>query len=180
MHPIFLIAIPVGLIMLGMILNSIGLSFDQPPSSPEEDPVKRSIAERESFRQFFNRQRSRAIKRQQRVKQYGWLLIIATIGSFTWLYMDTVDKTALLNRVASLQTLGAQEGKDMVLSLTLTDGSNVKYLIKLPQAEIPARAAKEEGLAKETVSSWEIERLGTAISIGDHPLPLGVALKIAN
>jgi hypothetical protein len=162
-----------------MILNSIGLSFDQPPSSPEQDPVKRSIADREAFRQFFDGQRRRAITRQSRVKHYGWLLIVATIGSFIWLYMDTTNKTAQSNRVAALQTLGSQEGKDMVLSLTLSDGSNVKYLIKLPQAE-KSTVAPKEALAKETVSSWEIEKLGTAISIGDNPLPLGIALKMAN
>ncbi len=90
-----------------------------------------------------------------------------------------MNKTALSNRVASLQTLGSQDGKDMVLSLTLSDGSNIKYLIKLPQADKLPAAAKE-GVAKETVSSWDIEKLGTALSIGDNTLPLGVALKISN
>ncbi|HEU4341824.1 MAG TPA: hypothetical protein VFU31_09670 [Candidatus Binatia bacterium] len=179
MHPLVVIAIPLALIVLGMILNSIGLAYDQPPSSREEDPIKRLTAEREAYRQFFDRQRSRALKRQTRVGQYGWLLIAATVGAFIWFYIDTVNKTALSNRVASLQTLASQEGKDMVLSLTLTDGSNVKYLIKLLQAEKPTAAAKEP-VAKETVSSWELERLGTALSIGDNTLPLGVALKISN
>jgi hypothetical protein len=179
MHPLVVVAIPLVLIVLGMILNSIGLSFDQPPSSPEQDPVKRLTAEREAYRQFFDRQRSRAMKRQKRVSQYGWLLIVATIGAFIWFYVDIVNKTALANQVASLQTLSSQEGKDMVLSLTLSDGSNVKYLIKLPQAEKLTVAAKEP-LAKETISSWELEKLGTALSIGDNPLPLGVALKIGN
>jgi hypothetical protein len=179
MHPLLVIAIPLVLIMLGMILNSIGLSFDQPPSSAEQDPAKKLTAEREAFRQFFDRQRSRALKRQKRVGQYGWLLIIATIGAFIWFYVDTVNKTALSNRVASLQTLGSQDGKAMVLSLTLSDGNNVKYLIKLPQADKLPVAAKE-GVSKETVSSWDIEKLGTALSVGDNVLPLGVALKISN
>jgi len=39
MHPLLVIAIPLALVTLGMILNSIGLSFDQPPSSPEQDPA---------------------------------------------------------------------------------------------------------------------------------------------
>jgi len=26
-------------VIVGMVLNSIGLSFDQPPSSPEQDPA---------------------------------------------------------------------------------------------------------------------------------------------
>ncbi|MGE5304492.1 MAG: hypothetical protein ACM3TN_14365 [Alphaproteobacteria bacterium] len=179
MHPLLVIAVPLGLIVLGMILNSIGLSFDQPPSSPEQDPVKRLTAERETYRQFFDRQRGRALKRQKRVGQYAWLLLIASIGSFIWLYVDTVNKAALSNRVAALQTLGTQEGKEMILSLTLTDGNNVKYLIKLPQSD-KAQQAVKEAVAKETVSSWELEKLGTALSIGDNPLPLGVALKISN
>jgi len=40
--------------------------------------------------------------------------------------------------------------------------------------------SKKDGIAKETVSSWELEKLGTALSIGDNPLPLGIALKISN
>ncbi len=179
MHPMLVIAVPLVLIIVGMVLNSIGLSFDQPPSSPEQDPAKQLAAERESFRQFFDRQRSRAMKRQKRTGQYGWLILLVTIGAFIWLYVDTVNKAALSNRVASLQTLGSQEGKDMVLSLTLSDGSNVKYLVKLPQPDKSTVAAKEP-ITKETISSWELEKLGTALSVGDNPLPLGVALKIAN
>jgi hypothetical protein len=179
MNPLLIIAIPLGLVILGMILNSLDLGYDQPSSSPEQDPVKRLTAEREAYRQFFDRQRSRAMKRQKRVGQYAWLLIVGTIGAFIWFYVDTVNKTALSNRVASLQTLGSQEGKDMILSLTLSDGSNVKYLIKLSQTEKLTAAAKEP-VAKETISSWELEKLGTALSIGANPLPLGVSLKIGN
>jgi hypothetical protein len=178
MNPLLIIAIPLGLVILGMILNSIGLSFDQPPSSPEQDPVKRLTAERESYRQFFDRQRTRATKRQKRVGQYAWLVLATFIGAFIWLYMDTVNKTSLSSRIAALQTLGTEEGKQMVLSVTLSDGNNVKYLIKLPQADKLETTAKEI-VAKEKVSSWELERLGTALSIGDNPMPLGVALKIA-
>jgi hypothetical protein len=32
----------------------------------------------------------------------------------------------------------------------------------------------------EKVSSWEREKLGTAVSTGDKMLPLGIALKIGN
>ena len=179
MNPLLIVAIPLGLVILGMILNSIGLGYDQPPSSSEQDPVKRLTAERESYRQFFDRQRTRATKRQKRVGQYGWLLMAAFIGAFIWLYMDTVNKTSLSSRIAVLQTLGTEEGKQMVLSVTLSDGKNLKYLIKLPQAD-KLEAAAKEGSAKEKVSSWELEKLGTALSIGDNPLPLGVALKISN
>ncbi len=111
------------------------------------------------------------MKRQKRIGQYAWLLLLATIGSFIWLYNDTVGKTALSNRIAALQTIGSQEGKELVLSVTLSDGNNVKYLIKLP---------KSEATAKEAVSSWELEKLGTALTIDDNALPLGIALKISN
>jgi hypothetical protein len=178
MHPLLIIAIPLGLIILGMILNGFGLGFDQPSSSSEQDPIKRLTAEKESYRQFFDRQRKRAVTRQKRVGQYGWLLMAAFIGAFIWLYMDTVNKTSLSSRIAGLQTLGTEEGKQMVLSVTLSDGNNVKYLIKLPQAD-KLEATAKESTAREKVSSWELEKLGTALSIGDNSLPLGVALKIS-
>jgi len=178
MNPLLVIAIPLVLVIIGMILNSMGLAYDQPPSSQEQDPAKRAAAEREAYRKFFNLQRSRSIKRQKRVGQYGWLLMAAFTGAFIWLYMDTVSKTTLSTQVASLQTLGTEEGKQMVLSLILSDGSNVKYLVKLPEANKLDGAAKE-AVAKEKVSTWELERLGTALSIGDSPLPLGVALTIS-
>jgi hypothetical protein len=40
MNTFLVIAIPLVLVIIGMILNSIGLSFDQPESSPEQDPAK--------------------------------------------------------------------------------------------------------------------------------------------
>jgi hypothetical protein len=178
MNPLLVIAIPLGLVIIGMILNSIGLAYDQPPSSQEQDPAKRVAAEKETYRKFFNLQRSRSVTRQKRVGQFGWLVMAAFVGAFIWLYMDTVKKTTLSTQVASLQTLGTEEGKQMVLSMTLSDGSNVKYLIKLPQADKSNGAAKE-AVAIEKVSSWELERLGTAVSIGNNPLPLGMALKMS-
>ena len=179
MHPLLVIAVPMVLIIIGMLLNSFDLSFDQPPSSPEQDPAKRLAAEREVYRQFFDRKRHQALKRQKRVGQYGWLLLIVTVGAFIWLYVDTLNRAALSNRIAALQTLGSQEGKHMVLSLTLADGSNVKYLIKLPESDKMQQTAKK-AVTNETILSWELEKLGTALSLGDNPLPLGVALKIAN
>jgi hypothetical protein len=178
MNPLLIIAIPLGLIILGMILNSFDLGFNQPPSSSEQDPVKKLTAEKESYRRFFDLQRSRSVKRQKRVGQYGWLLLATFIGAFIWLYMDTVNKTSLSSRIAGLQTLGTEEGKQMVLSVTLSDGNNVKYLIKLPQADKLEAVAKED-VKIEKVSSWELERLGTALSTGDNPLPMGIALKIS-
>jgi hypothetical protein len=182
MNPLLIVAIPLGLVIVGMVLNSFDLGYDQPPSSSEQDAVKRLAAEQESYRRFFDRQRSRAVRRQKRVGQYGWLLMVAFIGAFIWLYMDTVDKTSLSSRIAALQTLSTEGEKQMVLSVTLSNGENVKYLIKLPQADplVTVEAAAKNAISKETVSSWELERLGTALSIGDNPLPLGVALTIAN
>jgi hypothetical protein len=177
MNPVLIVLIPIALIILGMILNSVGLSYDQPPSSPEQDPIKKLTAEKESYRKFFDLQRSRSIKRQKRVGQYAWLVLVAFIGAFIWLYSDTVNKTSIASRIAGLQTLATEEGKQLVLSVTLSDGNNVKYLIKLPQAD-KLEVAKEV-TSKEKVSSWEMEKLGTALSTGDNALPLGIALKIS-
>jgi hypothetical protein len=71
-----------------------------------------------------------------------------------------------------------EEGKEMVLSVTLSGGNNVKYLIKSAKADTYGVAAKE-GISKEKVSSWELSRLGTALSIGDAKVPLGIALNIS-
>ncbi|OGQ72995.1 MAG: hypothetical protein A3G94_02980 [Deltaproteobacteria bacterium RIFCSPLOWO2_12_FULL_60_16] len=117
--------------------------------------------------------------RQKRVGQYAWLLMAAIIGSFIWLYKDTVNNTTITTQIAGLQTMPTEEGKEMVLSVTLKDGSNVKYLIKSPKADTLDAATKEE-ISKQKVSSWEVSSLKTALSIGDNPLPLGVALKISN
>ena len=179
MNPLLIIAVPLALVILGMILNSTGLTYDQPPSSPEQDPIKKLTAEKEAYRKFFDLQRSRSLKRQKRVSQYSWLVMAAFIGAFIWLYADTVNKTSLSSRIAALQTLGTEEGKQMVLSVTLSDGNNVKYLVKLPQAE-KLETVPKEGLAVEKVSSWELERLGTALSVGNNPLPLGMAVKISH
>jgi len=71
MNPLWVVAIPLVLVIAGMVLNSIGLSFDQPPSSPEQDPAKKLEAEQEAYRQFFDRQRVGALKRQKRIGQYA-------------------------------------------------------------------------------------------------------------
>ena len=76
MHPIVIVLVPLVLIIIGMVLNSMGLSFDQPPSSAEQDPTKRLTIERDSFRQFFDRQRITVMNRQKRVGQFAWLLMI--------------------------------------------------------------------------------------------------------
>jgi len=178
MNPLLMIAIPLGLVIVGMVLNSIGLSFDQPPSSAEQDPAKRAAAEGETYRRFFDLQRKRSVTRQKRVGQYAWLLMVAIIGSFIWLYMYTVNKTTATTQIATLQTQVMEEGKGMVLSVTLKDGSNVKYLIKSPQADT-LDAATKEGISKQKVSSYDMEQSGTVLTIGENPLPAGVALKVS-
>ena len=145
MNPLLVVAIPLGLVIIGMILNGMGLAYDQPPSSPEQDPVKRLTAEKESYRKFFDLQRSRSLKRQKRVTQYGWLLMISFVGAFVWLYLDTVKKTTISTQVAALQTMPTEEGKQMVLSMTLSDGSiRNGYTVKIRNTTheaIPLRVA---------------------------------------
>jgi hypothetical protein len=177
MNPMFIVAIPIVLVIIGMVLNSTGLSFDQPPSSSEQDPAKRSAADADAYRRFFDLQRKQAVKRQARVGQYAWLLMAAIIGSFIWLYMYTVNKTSLATQIAAVQTLPTEDGKEAVLSITLKDGSNVKYLIKAPTAEM--LATKKDGTSKEKVSSYEISQLRSAFNVGESPLSPGIAVKIA-
>ena len=117
--------------------------------------------------------------RQKRVGQYAWLLMVAIIGSFIWLYIYTVKKTTATTQIAALQTVATEGGKEVVLSVTLKDGSNVKYLIKSPTADT-LDAATKEGISKQKVSSWDMEQSGTILSIGESPLPLGVALKVSS
>jgi len=178
MNPFLVIAVPLVLVIVGMMLNNIGLSFDQPRSSPEQDPAKRLEAERQAYRSFFDLQRTRFLKRQKRVGQYAWLVLAAFVASFGWMYFDTVNRTTAWNQIAAIQTMPTEEGKEMVLSVTTSDGSNVKYLIKLTKADT-LDAATKDGISKGKVSSWELSNARTALSIGDNPLPLGVALKIS-
>jgi hypothetical protein len=178
MNPMFIVAIPIVLVIIGMVLNSTGLSFDQPPSSTEQDPAKRGAAEADAYRRFFDVQRKQAVKRQARIGQYGWLLMAAIIGSFIWLYMSTVDKTSLATQIATVQTLPTEDGKETVLSITLKDASNVKYLIKPPTAEM--LASKKDGTTKEKVSSYEMSQLRTAFNVGESPLSPGIAITVAD
>jgi hypothetical protein len=179
MNPLFLIAAPLVLIILGMILNGIGLSYDQPASSTEEDPAKKIAAERQAYRSFFDLQRKQALKRQQRIGQYAWLVLIVSVVASIWTYFDTVNKTAALNQIAAIQTMATAEGKDLVLSVTLRDGNNVKYVIKAGEIAAADSAAKNR-FSKEPVPAWEMSRLATALSTGDKTLPLGIELTISN
>ena len=184
MNPALIVAIPIVILIIGMVLNSLPLGLDQPSSPSEQDPMKRLEAEKQGYRKVFDLQRSRALSRQKNVSRYSWLTLLVTLAAFIWMYVDTVGKTTVRNQIAILQTLGTEGGKDLVLSLTTSEGANVKYLIKLPAAAAPvdAKDAKDpkEVVVAEKVSNWELEKLGTATITGDKLLPLGVALKIAN
>jgi len=179
MNPLLVVAVPLVLVIVGMILNNVGLSFDQPESSSEQDPAKRLAAERQAYRTFFDQQRTRSLKRQKRVGQYAWLVLLTFVASFWWMYLDTVNKATAANQIAAIQTVSAAEGKELILSMTRHDGTNVKYLIKSEKAGTSGVGVKE-GLSKEPVPSWEVSRLATASSIGDSALPLGIAVKISN
>ena len=177
MHPMVIVAIPLVLVIAGMVLNSMGLSFDQPPSSQEQDPEKRAAAEGQAYRRFFDLQRQRAVARQKRVGQ----CLVTDHRHYRLLHLAVhvyLKATTATTRIAELQTLAMEEGKQTVLSVTLKDGSNVKYLIKSPTAETLAGATKE-GVSKQKVSTYDMEQSGTLLSIGDSPLPIGVTLKVS-
>ncbi|OGQ83596.1 MAG: hypothetical protein A3F90_09525 [Deltaproteobacteria bacterium RIFCSPLOWO2_12_FULL_60_19] len=196
MNPLLIISIPLALMTIGMILNSFRLSFDQPASSPEQDPSKRMAAEKQAYRDLFDFQRSRSLKRQKRVGQCAWLVLAAFVVSSGWLYFDTVNKTTASKQVVAIQTLPVVESKDIVLSLTLGDGDNVQYLIKPPVLNLavsdgaatqyvklstaePSGATAKDGFSKEAVQNWRLTSLGTALSIGAVEMPLGIALQIS-
>jgi hypothetical protein len=101
---------PLALVIIGMILNSTGLAYDQSHSSQEQGPTKKLAAEKETYRKFFNLQRTRSVTRQKRIGQYSWLVMAAFVGAFIWLYSDTVNKTSLSSRIAGIQTLATEEG----------------------------------------------------------------------
>ena len=135
-------------------------------------------AERQAYRVLFDFRRGRSLQRQKRVGQYAWLVLVAFVVSSSWLYLDTVNKTTASKQIAAIQTLPVVESKDIVLSLTLSDGNNIKYLIKSSKAETSSGSITKEGFSKEPVSGWELSRLGTVLNIGDGVLPLGIALNI--
>jgi hypothetical protein len=196
MNPFFIIAIPVVLLITGMILNGIQISFDQPETSTEPDAGKKMAAERQSYRNLFDSQRRNSLTRQKRVGQYSWVVLLAIVGSSVWLYVVTVNKTTASKQIAAIQTVPVVEGKEVVLSLTLNDGNNIQYLVKSPAMTLTVsdssnteyiKSAKTEGwvaggqkgLSKEAVQNWRLQGLETATSIGDADIPLGIALKIS-
>jgi len=61
------------------------------------------------------------------------------------------------------------------LSLTLSNGNNIQYLVRSPKGET-SRATAKEGPSKETAEGWRLTSSGTALSIGDAQVPVGIAL----
>lgn len=175
-----------------MVLNNFQVVFERSENSLEEDPAKKLAAER----RFFDLQRVRFLKRQKRVGRYAGLVLVVFVASSWWLYLDTVNKTTASKQITAIQTLPVVESEDKVLSLTLSDGNNVQYLIKpptltltlsdetntqyikLPIAERPGVTGKE-GPSNEAVQGWRLTSLGTAVSVGDVGVPLGIALNIS-
>ena len=166
-------AIPSMLVIVGMILNNFQVVFDRPQYSLEEDPAKKLAAER----RFFDLLRVRFLKRQKRVGQYSWLVLVAFVAFSWWLYLDTINKTTASKQVTAIQTLPVVESdgnniqyliKPPTVTLTLSDETNTQY-IKLPKAERPNAA----------VQGWRLSSLGTALSLGDVGVPLGIALNIS-
>jgi hypothetical protein len=136
-----------------MILNSTGLAYDQPPSSPEQDPNKKLTAEKEADRKFFDLQRSRSLKRQKRVSQYGWLVMAAFIGAFIWLYTDTVNRPA--SRAGSPRFKPSEQKK-------ATDGF-IRDLERREQRKIPGQTSSSGkiGTAPKEGIAVEKSRLGS-------------------
>jgi hypothetical protein len=85
-----------------------------------------------------------------------------------------VRKGAVSSRIALLQTVGSRDRKELVLAMTLSDGSNnIKYLIRPAQADKKQDLGNKVAITNETISSRELEKLGTALSVGEIALPLG-------
>ena len=156
MHPILIVAIPLVLLVVGMILNSIGLSFDQPPTSAEQDPVKRAAAEAEGYRRFFDLQRKHAVLRQKRIGQYAWLLIVATIGSFIWLYKYTVSTTTAATQIATMQTMAMEKAKTWFFRLCSRTGvlPNIAFNPPRPVRWTPARKKEFQNRRSEIRMTW--------------------------
>ena len=130
MSSLWVIIIPVALIALGILLNSFHIVHDQPEFSSEEDPIRKLAAERQANYQFFKHQRARLLTRQNRVGRYGWLVLAVSVASSWFLYSDAVRTTTASKQISAIQTFAVADSKDAVLSVTLSDGSNVKYVVK--------------------------------------------------
>jgi hypothetical protein len=176
---LLVIAIPMTLIVIGIALNSFHIVHDQPEFSLEEDPADQLAAERHANYNFFFLQRARMLKRQKRVSRYAWLVFGVFITCSWWLYVDAVKATTESKQISAIQTVGVADSDKAVLSLTLSDGSTVQYLVKAPDSQFTRRALPNER-PKETLESWKLASLGTAVNVGDAVVPLGITLRMSN
>lgn len=179
MGPVSIIAVPLALILIGIVLNSIHIVHDQPEYSLETDPANKLAAERQANCRYFFLQRARILKRQKRIGQYGWFVLAVFIASSWFLYSDAVRATTVSKQISAIQTLPVSGSKDAVLALTLSDGSKTQYLVKATEPRSPTPAATDER-AKVAIQNSQLADLGTAVNVGDATVPLGIALRIAN
>ena len=82
-------------------------------------------------------------------------------------------------QISSIQTFAVADSKDGVLSLTLSDGSNVKYVVKASEP-YTAQSPKRAEHSAEILQNWQLASAGTAVNVGDAKVPLGMALRISN
>jgi hypothetical protein len=82
-------------------------------------------------------------------------------------------------QISAIQTFAAADSKEAVLSLTLSDGSKIQYLVKSPEPR-NVNATREEEPLRESVQKWQLASLGSALNVGDAGVPLGIALRISN
>ena len=169
----------MALIVIGILLNSFHIVHDQPAFSFEEDPTHKLAAERQANYHFFQLQRARLLKRQKRVGQYGWLVLAVFVGSSWFLYSDAVRATTVSKQISAIQTFAVAESKEAVLSLTLSDGTNVKYVVKASEP-YTAQLPKQAEHSAEILQDWQLASAGTAVNVGDAKVPLGIALRISN
>jgi hypothetical protein len=174
---LLVITIPMTLIVIGIALNSFHIVHDQPEFSLEEDPADKLAAERRANYDFFFLQRARMLKRQKRVSQYAWLVLGVFIACSWWLYVDAVKATMESKQISAIQTMGVADSDKAVLSLTLSDGSTVQYLVKADDQSSHRVLTNER--PKEILQSWELASLGTAVNMGDAAVPLGIALQMS-
>ncbi|HVO95462.1 MAG TPA: hypothetical protein VMT22_21580 [Terriglobales bacterium] len=177
MSPLLVITIPLALVVIGIVLNSLHIVHDQPHYSLEDDPAGKLAAERDANYHFFHLQRERMLQRQKRVGQYAWLVLAVFIASSWFLYVDAVKVTTAAKQISSIKTFALAESNDAVLSLTLNDGSNTEYRAPLPWRT--GVSGKDE-LSKQDLRQRQLASLGFALNVGGENLPLGFAVKFTN
>ena len=128
---------------------------------------------------FFNSRERDFSNAKRRVGQYGWLVLAVFVVSSWFLYSDAVRATTVSKQISAIQTFAVAESKEAVLSLTLSDGSNVKYVVKASEP-YTAQLPKQAEHSAEILQDWQLASAGTAVNVGDAKVPLGIALRISH